>query len=81
MDLPLEGQIQVHEEDTESVSNLVGSTCVLSCHSSEARCCDNNTSKTGHIHSATRVHFVMKPSTQRVIDDTYEKVGLRSSRI
>ena len=78
MGLPLESQIQVHKEYTESISNLVGSACVLGCHSSKAGCGDNDTSKASHIHSTSRVHSIMKPSTERIIDDTYEGVSLGS---
>lgn len=67
---PLEGQVQVDEEDTKPVSNLVGCADILGGHGSETRGGDDNTHETRHEHAAAGVDLVVEPSAQRVVDQT-----------
>lgn len=68
---PLEGQVQVDEENAEPVSDLVGCADILGSHGSETRGGDNDTREADHVHSAARVDPVMEPSTQRVVNETW----------
>lgn len=61
LDSPLEGQIKVHEEDTESISDLIGCTSILGGHSSQAGCRDDNADKADHVHAAPGIDFIMEP--------------------
>lgn len=68
--LPLECQIQEHEEDTESVSNPVGCTGVFSRHGSQARSSDDDTDKASDVHAPSGVDLVVEPGSERVVNDT-----------
>lgn len=70
IDSPLEGQIKVHEEDTESISDLVCRTSILGGHSSQAGCRDDNADKADHVHATPGVDFIMEPGAQRIVDQT-----------
>lgn len=70
LDSPLEGQIKVHEEDTESISDLVCRTSILGGHSSQAGCRDDNADKADHVHATPGVDFIMEPGAQRIVDQT-----------
>jgi hypothetical protein len=69
--IPLECQIQEHEEDTEAVSNPILGAGILSSHGSKARSSDDHSDEASNIHLAAGVDFVMEPGTKRVIYATY----------
>lgn len=70
LDSPLEGQIKVHEEDTESISDFVCCTSVLGGHSSQTGRGDDNADKSDHVHATPGVDFIMEPGAQRIVDQT-----------
>lgn len=76
---PLEGQVQVDEEDSEPVSNLVGCAGELSGHGSETRGGYDDTHEARDVHAATRVDFVVEPGAQRVVNQTWIEISTRKS--
>lgn len=67
---PLESQVQVDEENTKPVSNLVGCADKLGRHGSETRGGDNDTHETGHEHATAGVDLVVEPGTQGIVNET-----------
>lgn len=72
---PLEGQVQVDEEDTEPISNFVRSAGVLSGHGRQTGCGDNDARKADNVHGAPRVNSIMKPGTTRIVNQTWVELA------
>ena len=66
----LKSEVQEHEQHTNGVTCLIICPSVQRDHGAINRSRDDDTDETGHVHFATRVDLVMKPSTARVVNKT-----------